>query len=347
MHSKTARLSALALAVSAAAAGGLTPRAADACAMVVPNEAGATPARLAGEATFIAYDADTHVEHFVRAVRFASSVQRFGFLVPVPTKPTIGEAQEALFDKLEELARSKPLLTRSAPPTAAVSVAATPGVTVVEQAKVKGLDYAVLQASGGKELNAWLEQNKFVSYPELAPWAEHYAKEDAFFVAFKYELPSAGQIAEALPGAVRITFTTDRPFYPYREPKPQGGPGGRSLRLFVLGEGPVSTTVAGSPWATTATFSEAIPAHEATNLETFLPGARVSSKATHLTAFNDTTVERPAGDLFFAFRPAILSVKLALLLLGGGLSFGAIALLLRRRRQRLLGAPPAAPPGPV
>lgn len=343
MHSKTARLSALALAVSAAAAAGLTPRAADACAMVVPGEGGATPARLAGEATFIAYDADTHVEHFVRSIRFTSSVRRFGFLVPVPSKPTIAEAQEALFDKLEQLTQQKPFLQLRSAPVAAAAAVAAPGVTVVEQSKVKGLDYAVLQASGGKELSTWLEQNEFVSYPELAPWAEHYAKEDAFFVAFKYELPRAGQAAEALPGAVRITFTTDRPFYPYREPKPQGGPGGRSLRLFVLGEGPVSTTVAGSPWATTATFSDAIPSHEATNLETFLPGARVSSKATHLTAFDDTTVERPAGDLFFAFRPAILSVKLALLLLGGGLSFGAIALLLRRRRQRLLGAPPASP----
>ena len=321
----------------------LPPRDADACAMVGPGDSGGSPARLAGEATLVAYDAETHLEHFVRAVRFSSGVQRFGFLVPVPSKPTIAEAKEALFDNLDELAApTSTRLTRGAPPTA-VAAATPEGVTVVEQAKVKGLDYAVLQATGGKELTAWLEQNKFVSYPELTPWAEHYAKEQAFFVAFKYELPRAGQISEALPGAVRITFPTQQAFYPYREPKPQGG-NARSLRLFVLGEGPVSAMLAGAAWATVPTFAGEIPPQEATNLETFLPGARIGGKSTYLTAFTDTTADRPSADLLFTFewRHKLLSVRFALLLMVGAALFGAIALVLRSRRRRILGV---APPG--
>lgn len=317
----------------------LPPRAADACAMVMPGDSGGTPARLAGEATLVAYDAEAHLEHFVRTVRFSSGVQRFGFLVPVPSKPTIAEAQEALFDKLEELATPKSMsLTRSAPAVAVAAASVTEGVTVVEQAKVKGLDFAVLQATGGKELTAWLDQNKFVSYPELTPWAEHYAKEQAFFVAFKYELPKAGQISEALPGAVRITFPTQQAFYPYREPKPQGG-SARSLRLFVLGEGPVTTMLAGAAWATAPTFSGEIPPQEATNLETFLPGTRIGGKSTYLTAFTDTTVDRPSADLKFTFewRHKLLSVRVALLLVVGAALFGGIALVLRRRRRRILG----------
>lgn len=317
----------------------LSPRAADACAMVVPGEG--SPAALAGEATLVAYDADAHVEHFVRSVRFTSSVQRFGFLVPVPSKPTIAEAQEAIFAKLEELAKPPEAQLVKAAPVAAAALASAPeGVTVIEQAKVKGLDYAVLQALGGKELTAWLDQNKFVSYPELTTWAEDYALKQAFFVAFKYELPKAGQTAEALPGAVRISFATPRAYYPYREPKPQGA-GARSLRLFVLGEGPVSAVVAGATWSTYPTWHGSIPVQEATNLETFLPGVRMSARSTYLTAFTDTTTQRPASDLFFDFewKHKILSVRLALLLVVGGALFGGIALYLRRRRKRILGIP--------
>lgn len=331
------RWKSLMLALPVALAVTTPPGAADACAMVVLGEG--SPARLAGEATLVAYDADAHVEHFVRAVRFASSVQRFGFLVPVPGKPTIAEAQEAIFDKLEELARPESSrFMKSAPAPVAAAAASPEGVTVIEQAKVKGLDYAVLQALGGKELTAWLEQNKFVSYPELTPWAEHYALEQAFFVAFKYELPKAGQIAEALPGAVRISFPTPRAYYPYREPKPQGG-GARSLRLFVLGEGPVSAVVAGAKWSEYPTWHGTIPTSDATNLETFLPGVRMNARSTYLTAFTDTTAERPASDLFFDFewKHKLLSVRLALMLLASGVVFGGIALVLRRRRKRILG----------
>lgn len=308
------------------------PRTASACAMVGPDQ---VPARLAGEATLVAYDADAKVEHFVRSVRFTAGVPRFGFLVPVPGKPTVAEAKEELFARLEELATPRDFgLTRSAPPTAVASAAPERAVTVIERAKVKGLDYVVLQATGGKELTAWLEENAFVAYPELAPWADHYAKEQAYFVAFKYELPQAGAAVEALPGAVRISFPTSRPFYPYREPKPQGGEG-RLLRLFVLGEGPVSTGVAGAKWAVVPTFSGAITDSDRASLEALLPDAKLGS-ASWLAAYSDTTAARPVADLYFSFqwKHQLLALRLAVLFVFLGAVLGGVSLVMRRRRKR-------------
>ncbi len=309
------------------------PRPVSACAVV---GRGSTPARLSGESTLMAWDEVAHVEHFVRAVRFAAGTARFGFIVPVPNKPTVGEAQEALFEKLEELATPPPDPFSKGVPATASALASADTVTVVERAKIKGLDYVVLQAKGGKELTAWLDENRFASYPELAPWADVYAKEDAFFVAFKYELPE-GKPAEALPGAVRISFATQRPFYPYREPRPQGA-GARMLRLFVLADGPASASVAGGKWASAPTFSGSVPDDQETLVETFVPGMRLP-KSRWLTAYTDTEAERPAADLFFSFgwRYQKHAPSMAIALLGGGIAFGGIALLLRRRRRRILG----------
>jgi len=314
------------------AAVALGARPASACAVVGPDQG---PARLAGESTLVAYDGEAQVEHFVRAVRFTAGVSRFGFLVPVPGKPTIAEAKEEIFARLEELAAPRSHgWTKSEPQTAVASASPERAVTVVERAKLKGLDYVVLQATGGKELTAWLDENKFVSYPELAPWAEHYAKEQAYFVAFKYELPQAGAAIEALPSAVRISFPTSRPFYPYREPRPQGGDG-RLLRLFVLGEGPVSTVVAGAKWGVLPTFSEALTDADRASLEALLPDAKLGG-ASWLSAYSDPTAVRPVADLYFSFqwKHQTLALRLAVIFVVLGGLFGGVSLVMRRRRKR-------------
>jgi hypothetical protein len=60
-----------------------------ACATAPPP---GTTVQIAEEEAIIAWDARTHVETFIRRAAFHATGPRFGFLVPTPTTPTLGEA---------------------------------------------------------------------------------------------------------------------------------------------------------------------------------------------------------------------------------------------------------------
>ena len=49
----------------------------------------------------IVWDPKSKTEHFIRRANFESESEDFGFLVPTPSKPELGEANQALFQRLE------------------------------------------------------------------------------------------------------------------------------------------------------------------------------------------------------------------------------------------------------
>ena len=77
-------------------------RPADACATAPPRGA---EARVADEEAIILWDAAAKTETFIRRARFHSTAKEFGFLVPTPTKPELGEVDVGVFQTLADLIR--------------------------------------------------------------------------------------------------------------------------------------------------------------------------------------------------------------------------------------------------
>jgi hypothetical protein len=272
---------------------------------------------VADEEALIIWDAASRTQHFVRRVRFRTPAPDFGFLVPTPTRPTLAEAKDAVFETLSraiepqvsfrrrQVYRPVPLLlwpfffTLSAPhaPPAA-------GVRVLETKRVAGYDAAVLQADDAKALLAWLSDHRYAARPELLEWLKPYVDRKWILTAFKVGGRDAGS-GEVATSAVRMSFETDKPFFPYREPADQRGGDGprRLLRVFAVAterlEGRVGAT---GTWAGKLRYAWPRP-----DMGLLLDGVGAGppgSKAPWLLAWDDESTPRPGTDDLFFSRAA-------------------------------------------
>lgn len=291
------------------------PRPAVGCAIAPPRDGDTS---ISSESALIVYDAATKTEHFIRTANFQSTSNDFGFLVPTPTKPELAEASADVFAGLSDVTkrrtevrtRMKPLDFGCALHTVVFMGAAAPdqaagGVRVVEQKRVGEFDAAVLQASDPKQLTDWLTANGYDARPVLTEWFKKYAAEKWFLTAFKIaaDSPAAGGNKLALTNqAVRISFTTDQPVYPYREPADmQTVSAPRQLKLFVLSDQRVSGTIGNgsgaTAWAAKTEWSNKVPAERMAAVASAgkLP-AGVGAREWHLTEFLDTSAPRPGTD---------------------------------------------------
>jgi len=228
---------------------------------------------IADETALIVWDDANDVEHFIRQATFVGTARDFGFLVPTPSRPRIEAADPAVF---QELARITEPRTEhrtetgisfgcSSSPTSHADKktdALEPGVVVLEQKQVGNLDAAVLAFRADKtlkvedtadELLDWLTARGYAVRPDLIEWLAPYIERKWIITAFKI----AGQPgAESLaPGAnvavkasaVRISFKTDRPLFPYREPAAQRDEQSRktprALRVYVAAKERMAGTI--------------------------------------------------------------------------------------------------------
>ncbi len=217
---------------------------------------------IAREAAVIVWDEATKTEHFVRRAEFKSEAKDFGFLVPSPTRPELEETGDEVFAELERIVSPEvrhehkwrsidatPLallsLERSAPKRAAVGGAAP--VSLLEEKRIAGYDAAVLAASDAGALAEWLASHGYARRAALVEWLEPYVAQSWILTAFKIAdpQPESGSWSARAIGtrAVRMTFRSERPFFPYREPRDQRESlppwlsSSRSLRIFFVGPG--------------------------------------------------------------------------------------------------------------
>lgn len=295
------------------------PRPAEGCFVVAPMGQGTT---IISESALIVYDSATKTEHFIRTADFHSASADFGFLVPTPTKPELFEASADVFGELAEITKRrkevkikwKPLQlwgesqrafssigSAIKPGGGEVSQASRNRVQVVEQKRVGRYEAAVLQASEPKLLNEWLEANGYTAPPNLADWFGAYTANGWYLTAFKIAGDAAGDLSSA---AVRISFTADRPFYPYREPAGSGN-GSRALRVFVLSDARMSGTIGqnngAKAWPGRTEWSNKVPAKKlASAVEMGKLSDTVGGREWHLTEFLDQSSPRPGTDeLYF------------------------------------------------
>lgn len=214
------------------------------------------------EKAIIVWNSKSKIQHFIRKSTFNTKGESFGFIVPVPSKPTLSETQEEIFSHVEKEIRVRNVVIPFGFWTWEIASAfvdkftysegmigrnirnfdidgAPDSLSVIEERDVAGFKATVLQAKNTKVLLEWLSDNEFLSRPEFEQWLDYYVRNDWYIVAFKYD---ASQNSESL--APVISFKSERPFYPFREPqqleefKDTGI--NRSLRISIISDKPVS-----------------------------------------------------------------------------------------------------------
>jgi hypothetical protein len=314
------RIGPVALALAVGIGVGLVEARAHACCPAFPPTPDTT-VRIADQEIIVAWNAESKTEQFVRKASFQARVPGFGFLVPTPSRPVLAEVDEAVFDRLRREIEPRIVnKTRWVPSpttlcggwlslgskgddrTVPASVAAP--VRVLEEARVAGFDYAVLAADDPAALTAWLEAKGYDARPAMREWVVPYVTMKWIVTAFKFAA-DAGDVGT---GAIRMSFVTERPVFPYRVPEDQLARRGaeHTLRVFFVGPGRGQGTLGdrGASWAGVTKYATSRPLSP---LATLLAGAVPAVDApagAWLTAFEDPSWPSGTEDLWFGSDPA-------------------------------------------
>ena len=224
------------------------PQSSLACCAVYPT---GKPVVNADQTVVLIWDPVTKTEHFIRKATFKSDADDFGFLIPSPSQPTLAEAGDAAFPFLQTLTEPK-ILTAPRPSrgmgcgcgiTAESFSAGKSAVTVLQQKEVAGFDAVVLEADSADGLAAWLQEHGFSFSPEVADWAKPYIELGWKITALKVAKDNSSDEPKrsVAAAALRLTFQTERPLFPYREPDSTAsaqalGAKARLLRIYFLSD---------------------------------------------------------------------------------------------------------------
>lgn len=202
---------------------------------------------IATESAIIVWDAERKTQHFIRRATFRTQTPDFGFLVPTPTKPELAESPDAAFATLEKATAPEVVTQKMPQPRGAwglsesgASGAAGGQVSVLESKRVGGYDVVVLEAKEPEAMRLWLEKHGYEARPALTGWLKPYIEAGWKITAFKIAKDGKEQPGVAT-SAVRMSFQTEKPFFPYREPEDQHQKdpaqfyGERLLRVYFLG----------------------------------------------------------------------------------------------------------------
>jgi hypothetical protein len=194
----------------------------------------------------------------------------------------------------------------------------------LEQKRVAGFNAVVLEADSSGALAGWLNQHGYELSPAVADWAAPYVAARWKFTALRVaENPPGSDAHSADPAsapsshavhaaALHMTFKTDRPLFPYREPRSAEaastlGASDRLLRVYFISdaryEGNLSPEVA---WTGRAVWADKLDEQQRARLLTSLKLASADVPARmFLTEFEDHWQYRQApADLYFSPEPS-------------------------------------------
>lgn len=276
---------------------------------------------IASESAIIVWDAESKTEHFIRRATFQTDAPDFGFLVPTPTKPELAESPDTAFDALKEITKPKVVQQkRPAPgssgsgcgcgamgPNAAADKSAgtalpEPAVRVLDEKQVGGYDAVVLEADDPDALKTWLADHGYAFDESLSEWLAHYVEQKWIITAFKIAAQTEGDEETVGTSSVRMTFKTDRPFYPYREPKAdevgKNSLPNRLLRVYFVGEKRYEGHLGDDAWAPgEVVWSKKLQDTQRQEVSGLLALPEGSSpKEWWLTEFEDRSSPRPGTD---------------------------------------------------
>jgi hypothetical protein len=304
----------------------LTQPNADGCAAVPRN--GEPYIRIAEESALIIWNPAKKVQHFIRRAAFDTKSPDFGFLVPTPNMPEtpFKEIEDHTFEQAQSWMRPKIVRQNKLNFTPAFmccfgaftmkspmpgDMAPKSNVKVLHEQKVGGFETAVLEADNTEELSNWLTKNGYSNDPELQSWLAPYVADKWKITAFKIlQDPQSGQLATTK--AVRMSFKTDKPFFPYREPEQKqkkdenhnGSHDPRLLRVLFVSDVRVEGKRGNNAWHANVPWSDALH-DDLRNL--LVTNAKLNDEDVPakiwLTSFEDRASPRPGTDEVW-FEPA-------------------------------------------
>lgn len=305
---------------------------------------GQHPISLVGEKVIIVWNPDLKVQHFVRQASFRGEAKEFGFIVPTPGEPEVSVADAAAFQKLERLIPPPPASRGDM-----VSAAAEPpskGVNVIREERVGDYMAAILQATDGASMVGWLKQNGYQSRPAMEEWLDHYAKQRWYFAALKFvrEEDSTDERTSAL----RVSFKTDTPHYPYKMPSDTWPKGHiRPLALYFVGPDAAKAVFRGSQdaWEARKIWTGSLPERARHEL-----ARDIRVDASDIPAGAQVTIFRNVRNAsgydrdldFLAAGPLSEGIPPSLYALGGGVAAVAVGAVWMRRRRLNQALQPAA-----
>ncbi|MAD80741.1 MAG: hypothetical protein CMJ50_07855 [Planctomycetaceae bacterium] len=202
------------------------------------------------EFALIVWDPKTKVEHFIRVANFRTEAPDIGFLVPTPSEPTLTEVDAAGIARILQRQTRPPVAKeikyvtryglgpwRSSGALRAMPSGVASPVEVLGEYNVAGYEAAVLRAENPAALREWLDQRDYETSDALEDWLQIYTEQEWIITAFK--LPKNQRTSRLSSKGVRMSFQSEQPFYPYREPANDGAKpasGSRLLRVFLLAD---------------------------------------------------------------------------------------------------------------
>ncbi len=268
----------------------------------------------ADQTVIIVWDEKQKLQHFIRKASFATKDNDFGFIIPSPTEPELAESSDDAFSFLlkvtspEIIARSSGCGLGCGVQAKSAPKSTRPDVVVLKQQEVAGFDASVLEAKSGKALTTWLEKHGYVYSPEVAAWAQPYIDQGWKFTALKISTKAtADKHKEAK--ALRMSFKTEQPLFPYREPSSASfakelGQTQRLLRIYFLAdkryEGEL-TNAKGVQWEGNPVWAGKLTTDQRSKLFDYLKLKTEQMPATlFLTEYEDLWKYRDvASDLYF------------------------------------------------
>ncbi|MGE3806441.1 MAG: DUF2330 domain-containing protein [Gemmataceae bacterium] len=270
----------------------------------------------ADQTVIIIWDAANQMQHFIRKATFASSADDFGFLVPTPEQPELAESGNDAFPYVQSLTepervrRTRPVnMSCGCSKMAAPDAAMRGDVQVLEQKLVAGFDASVLAASSSEALVQWLEKNGYAYSPAVQAWAQPYVDAGWKFTALKVAKAAEGKQDEKVAAsALRISFKTDRPLFPYREPESASaakelGINHRLLRIYFVGEARYQGELTREqPWTGKVAWADKLTADQRKRTLELLGLPETTGPAEWwLTEFEDPwPYEKAPADVYFA-----------------------------------------------
>jgi hypothetical protein len=266
----------------------------------------------ADQTVLLVWDPKTKTEHFIRKASFKADGADFGFLVPTPSKPELSESGNDAFPYLANITRPLPKSGGGGFGCGCSKkerMLAQKSVTVIERKEVAGFDAAVLSANSATALTGWLKTNGYHFSPEVEAWAAPYIRDGWMMTALRVIKPTGEkEDPDVSASALRITFSTERPIFPYREPDSREaakkvGASSRLLRLYFISDARYEGALGGTnSWSGKAVWSNAITDADKAKLIGHLKLPESSGPAKWwLTEFEDRWPYGIApGDLYFA-----------------------------------------------
>lgn len=267
----------------------------------------------ADQTVLMIWNAKLKMQHFIRQASFKSDASDVGFLVPSPAKPELAETDQAVFDTLK-------MITAPPPPKGefggggggfggGLALGPKP-VQIIEQKRVAGFDATVLKADSGESLVEWLKKNGYDYSPAVAAWAKPYITEKWFFTALKVapkDEAAKKQAGELQSPGLRISFKTEQPLFPYREPKTAPHANAltkkaRTLQIFFIAEAQYAGALGESEnWSGKTVWSDKLSSDQVQKLTDQLKSPAIEFPAEPwLTEFRDSwEYDRAKSDLRF------------------------------------------------